>query len=73
MMDKNNLNTRTASASENFQAKYPLKQEITKSTDKEKESRRQLANKINSYFPPLYNLLDILWEVTESFYLQPVS
>lgn len=71
MMDKNNLNTRTASASENFQAKYPLKQEITKSMDK--ESRRQLANKINPQFPPLSNLLDILWEATENFYLQHVS
>lgn len=72
-MDKNNLHKRIAFASENFQAKYLLKQEITKSTDKEKESRRQLADKINPHFPPLSNLLDMLWEVTENFYLQHVS
>lgn len=73
MMDKNNFNKRIAFASENFQAKYPLKQKITKSTDKEKESRRQLANKINPHFPPLSKFLDMLWEVTENFYLQQVS
>lgn len=59
-MNKNNLSKRIAFVSENFQAKYPLKQEITKSTEKEKESRRQLADKINPHFPPLSNLLDVL-------------
>lgn len=52
VMDKNNLNKRIAFASENFQAKYPLKREITKSAGKEKKSRRQLADKINPHFLP---------------------
>lgn len=70
-MDENNLDKRIAFASENFQAKYPLKQEVKKNTDKEKESGRQLADKINRPSPPLSNLLDMLWEVTEN-YLQYV-
>lgn len=55
-MNKNNLDKRIAFASENFQAKYPLKQKVTKNTDKEKESGRQLADKINPHFGPVSNL-----------------
>lgn len=72
-MDKNNLDRRIAFFSENFQPKYSLKQEVANNTDKEKESGRQLADKINPHFPPLFNILDMLWEVTENFCLQHVS